>query len=131
MSFITTAVLTPMILTMTSSPVLLQVGDAVNLTCMALGGPRLTLAWRRDGMDIVNGMTGDGTITHMIMSASNNDLGNYTCRAAIDSEQMELDVFVVVGKIFSIALLSCANVLISSLLAEASLLLFSLSSCST
>jgi len=83
------------IVSITSSPVLLQVGDSVNLTCIATGGPRLEFAWRRDGMDIVNGMMGVGTITHTIMSANNNDLGNYTCHASIDSEGVEYTILVV------------------------------------
>ena len=63
-----------------------------------MGGPRLELAWQRDGMDIVNGMMGDSTVTRIITSASNNDLGNYTCRATIDSEQME-SIVLLVGKV--------------------------------
>ena len=78
-----------------SSPVLLQSGDSVNLTCSAVGGPRLVLVWQRDGMDIE---IGDSMVTHTIASASNNDLGQYTCQAFIDSELMESTVLVV-GKI--------------------------------
>jgi len=89
---------TPEIVSITSSPVLLQDGDTTTLNCTAVGGPRLTLAWQRGGMDIVNGMMGDGMVTRTIMSASNNDLGNYTCHATIDSEQMESSILVV-GKI--------------------------------
>ena len=59
-----------------------------------MGGPRLEFAWRRDGMDIVHGMMGVGTITHTIMSASNNDVGNYTCHASIDSEEVEYIILV-------------------------------------
>ena len=96
---ISITVLTPVIAPiMPSSPVLLQSGDSVNLTCSAMGGPRLVLAWQRDGMDIVTGMMGDSMVTRIITSASNNDLGNYTCLVIIDSEQMESTVLVV-GKI--------------------------------
>ena len=91
-------VLTPVIVSITTSPVLLQSGDSVNLACSAMGGPRLELAWQRDGMDIENGMMGDSMVTRIITSASNNDLGNYTCLVIIDSEQMESTVLVV-GKI--------------------------------
>ena len=90
--------LTPVIVSITSSPVLLQFGDSVNLTCIAMGGPRLVLVWQRDGMDIVNGIMGDSMVTRIITSASNNDLGNYTCRVTVDSEQMESTILVV-GKI--------------------------------
>ena len=45
-------------------------------------------------MDIVHGMMGVGTITHTIMSASNNDVGNYTCHASIDSEEVEYIILV-------------------------------------
>ena len=95
---ISITVLTPVIVSITTSPVLLQSGDSVNLTCSAMGGPRLELSWQRDGIDIVNGMMGDSMVTRTIMLASNNDLGNYTCRATIDLEQIESTVLVV-GKI--------------------------------
>jgi len=86
---------TPEIVFITSSPVLLQDGNMTTLNCTAVGGPRLALAWQRDGINIVNGTMGDGMVTHTIMSASNNDSGNYTCRATIDSEQMESTILVV------------------------------------
>jgi len=85
----------PDIVSITKSPVLLQDGDMIPLSCTAVGGPRLTLAWRRNGMYITNGMMGDGTVTRTITSAQNNDVGNYTCCATIDSEQMEATILVV------------------------------------
>jgi len=79
----------------TLSPILLQAGDMTTLNCGAMGGPRLAIAWQRDGLNIVNGMMVDGMVTRTIMSASNNDLGNYTCRATIDSEQTKTTILVI------------------------------------
>ena len=94
-TLIHTLVLSPMIMDITSSPVLLNVSDDVSLTCMAMGGPRLVLTWNRDGSVVTNGAMGLDILTHNITMAGDNDYGNYTCRATIDDMEMIESVLVV------------------------------------
>ena len=84
-----------MIVNITTSPVLLQFGGGESLTCMAMGGPRLQLQWLQDEVVVDSGMLGQQMLTSSIVTASTDDVGNYTCRATIDSEQDEEFVLVV------------------------------------
>ena len=77
-------VLTPIILTIPMSPVTLQVGDAINLTCGALGGPRLMLSWLKDGTEIVSSKMGIDVLNFAMNTTDDCDFGNYTCIATID-----------------------------------------------
>ena len=84
-----------MIVDITTSPVLLQSGGGASLNCTAMGGPRLQLQWLRNEGAVDAGMLGQQMFTHSIVTASTDDVGNYTCRATIDSEQVEQSVMVV------------------------------------
>lgn len=85
-----------MIMDITLSPVLLNVSDSASLTCMAMGGPRLVLTWRRrDGTVVTTGKMGLDTLTHNITITSDDDFGNYTCNAVIDGMEMIQSVLVV------------------------------------
>jgi len=92
-------VLTPVIHTISMSPTLLQVGITINLTCEAMGGPRLLLAWLRNGAEITSGNMGMATLT--LSSIDGCDFGNYTCIATIDDMQESSTVLVapIAGKL--------------------------------
>ena len=79
------------------------------LNCSAMGGPRLNLTWQRNGENATMGIIGDQTVTHTILLAGNDDIGDYTCRATINSIQVEESV-TVIGK-FSIKLLNYVHIL--------------------
>ena len=101
-------VLSPVIVSITSSPVLLQFGNMTTLNCSAMGGPRLNLTWQRNGENVAMGIMGDQVVTHNIVLAGNDDIGDYTCHATIDSIQDEESV-TVIGK-FSIKLLNYVHI---------------------
>ena len=100
--------LPPVIVSITSSPVLLQFGNMTTLNCSAMGGPRLNLTWHRNGMDVAMGIIGDQVVTHNIVLTGNDDIGDYTCRATIDTMQVE-ETVTVIGK-FSIKLLNYVHI---------------------
>ena len=109
MSLISITVLSPVIVSITSSPVLLQFGNMTTLNCTAMGGPRLELTLQRNGVDVAMGIIGDQMVAHTIVLAGNDDIGDYTCRATIDSMQDE-ETVTVIGK-FSIKLLNYVHIL--------------------
>ena len=80
-------VLTPVILSIPLPTISLQVGAAINLTCMALGGPRLVLFWLKDGIKIAHGEIGISVLNFALNTTDNCDFGNYTCIAIIDDMQ--------------------------------------------
>ena len=90
-------VLTPVVLTMSMSPIPLQVGDAINLTCAALGGPRLMLSWLKDGTEIVSGKMGVDVLNFTLNTTDDCGFGNYTCIATID-DMHEFSTVLVVPK---------------------------------
>ena len=77
------------------SPLPLQVGDAINLTCGALGGPRLMLSWLKNGTEIVRGKMGIDVLNFVLNTTDDCDLGNYTCIATIDDMYEFYSVLVV------------------------------------
>ena len=88
-------VLTPVILTILPiSPILTQVGDLINLTCTAIGGPRLVLSWLRNGTEVASGQMGINTLTFSLNLFDTCDFGNYTCTATIDDMQQSSTVLV-------------------------------------
>ena len=76
------------------SPVLTQVGDMINLTCTAMGGPRLVLSWLRNGIEVAGGKMGNFTLTFSLSLFDSCDFGNYTCTATIDDMQQSSTVLV-------------------------------------
>ena len=85
-----------MITTDTMSPLMLEVNDDANISCMGMGGPRLVLTLERGGNLIVRGEMGND-ILHYNFIASNGSFGTYTCNAVID-EMMINETVLVVGK---------------------------------
>jgi len=79
---------------MLSSVLLLNFSNSANLTCKAMGGPRLLLEWIRNGNNVTSGEMGDDVLTYTITMA-NGDFGNYTCQATIDDMMMTQSVLVV------------------------------------
>ena len=75
--------MTPVVIIMQSSPLLLIVRDTANLTCMGMSGPRLELTWDRDGTVVANGTMGNGILQHGF-TANNDTFGTYTCTDTID-----------------------------------------------
>lgn len=88
-------VLTPVILTIPMSPVTLQVGDAINFTCGALGGPRLKLSWLKDGTEIASSIMGNDVLNFALNTTDDCDFGNYTCIATADDMHEFYSVLVV------------------------------------
>ena len=62
-----------------------------------MGGPRLELAWHRNGVDVALEIMGDQTVIRTTLLAGNDDIRDYTCRATIDSMQDE-ETVTVIGK---------------------------------
>ena len=96
----TPSVMTPMVNINPSSPILVDVSTntSFNLTCMAMGGPRLVLTWEKDDMTLMNGTMGSDTLVYNVMLSSSNGndvLGNYTCRSTIDDMSITDSVLVV------------------------------------
>lgn len=96
MFFVPFVVLTPVILTiLPMSPISLQIGDIISLTCTALGGPRLVLTWLKNGTEVAANQMGISTLDFTLNLTDSCDFGNYTCNAAIDGMQESSTVLVV------------------------------------
>ena len=85
-----------MITTDMMSPLLLEVNDDANVSCMGMGGPRLVLTLERGSNLIVRGEMGNDTL-HYNFIAGDDSFGTYTCNAVID-EMMMTETILVVGK---------------------------------
>ena len=80
------------------SPIPLQVGDTVNLTCAALGGPRAdAISWLKDCTEMVSGKMGVDVLNFTLNTTDDCDFGNYTCIAIID-DMHEFSTVLVVPK---------------------------------
>ena len=66
MLFIYFIVMTPVVIIMQSSPLLIIVNDSASLTCMGMGGPRLELTWDRDGTVVANATTTVVTVVTIV-----------------------------------------------------------------
>ena len=97
--FLICTVLTPVILRIPLSITSLQVGDAINLTCIALGGPRLVLQWLKDNATIASGQMGISVLNFALNTTDNCDFGNYTCIAMIDDMLESYTTLVIPGKL--------------------------------